>query len=209
LDPDPLSMKGILHPILLLLILCIKLQAQPGETIDWDYEINLLARELEARHPDLFFQTDSSWYYQSMEQIAGETGGLSLFQVSVRLQQLLARMGDAQTMINYHFLVEKPQILPMECYWFDDGIYILETDKSYEPLLGKKLTAMNRVPIEVVVDSLATLLVVDNEMVLRNQIPRMLTWFQLLEYLPPGGLKIHDPVPGQDRHQLPADRQCP
>jgi len=175
-------MKGILQPILLLLIFCSKVPAQPGGTIDWDYEIDLLASELDARHPDLFFRTDSAWYYRAMKELAGETGGLSLFQVSVRLQQLLARMGDAQTMINYHFLVEKPGILPMECYWFDDGIHVLETDKSYEPLLGKKLTAINQVPIEVVIDSLATLLVADNEMVLRNQIPRMLTWFQLLEY---------------------------
>ena len=175
-------MKVKLSLTLFLLMLFLELSAQTSETIDWDYEIDLLARELAAKHPDLFFRTDSGWYYHAMSQVAKETPGKSLFQVSIRLQQVLAAMGDAQTQINYHFLVEKSLILPIEYYWFEDGIYLLETDKEYEALLGKKLTAVNSVPIEVVIDSLATLLVLDNQSVVKNQIPRMLTWFQLLEY---------------------------
>lgn len=175
-------MKGLFIPILLFLLFLPELKAQPGETIDWDYEIDLLARELAALHPELFFKTDSAWYYQKMKQVASETPGKSLFQVSVRLQQVLADMGDPQTLINYHFLVEKSRILPLDCYWFEEGIYFLETDRAYENLLGKKLTAINQSPIDVVLDSLSTLLVRENPMILKNQIPRMLTWFQLLEY---------------------------
>jgi len=175
-------MKFKLSLTLFILMLFLELSAQTSSTIDWDYEIDLLARELAAKHPDLFFRADSAWYYNAMTQVATETPGKSLFQVSIRLQQVLAAMGDAQTQINYHFLVEKPLILPIEYYWFEDGIYLLETDKEYEALLGKKLTAVNSVPIEVVIDSLATLLVLDNQSVVKNQIPRMLTWFQLLEY---------------------------
>ena len=175
-------MLGKLLPILLFMMLAHPLQAQPGESIDWDYEIDLLARELAGLHPNLFFEKDSLWYYNAMKQVAAETPGKSLFQVSVRLQQVLAAMGDPQTLINYHFLVEKSSILPLECYWFEDGIYFLESERAYEALLGKRLKAINQVPIEVVLDSLSTLLVSENQMVLRNQLPRMITWFQLLEY---------------------------
>jgi hypothetical protein len=167
---------------LFLLMLFIGLSAQTGDAIDWDYEIDLLARELAEKHPDLFFRTDSTWYYHAMSQVAKQSPGKSRFQISIRLQQVLAAMGDAQTQINYHFLVEKSHILPIDYYWFEDGIYLLETDKEYEALLGKKLTAVNNVPIEVVIDSLATLLVIDNHSVVKNQIPRMLSWFQVLEY---------------------------
>jgi len=175
-------MKVFRTVFLLLLILTPGLHAQTEEVIDWDYEINLLARELAEKHPDLFFMTDSTWYSQAMNQVAKETPGKSLFQVSIRLQQVLAVMGDAQTQINYHFLVEKSKILPIKFYWFEDGIYLLETDIAYKALLGKKLSAVNNVPIDVVIDSLATLLVVDNQSVIKNQIPRMLSWIQVLEY---------------------------
>ena len=167
---------------LLILLLLPGLSAQTEEVIDWDYEIDLLARELAEKHPDLFFSTDSAWFFHAMRQVASETPNKSLFQISIELQQVLAAMGDAQTQVNYHFLVEKSQILPLEYYWFEDGIYILKADKAYEALLGKKLTTINDVPIEVVIDSLATLLVLDNQSVLKNKIPRMLTWFQVLEH---------------------------
>lgn len=167
---------------LLLLIIFPDLYSQTDELIDWDYEIDLLARELAEMHPDLFLRTDSTWFYQKMSEVAAVAPGHSVFQVSVRLQQVIAAMGDAQTQINYHFLIDKSRILPLEFYWFEEGIYILKTDRLYEPLLGKKLTAINRVPLEVVLDSLATLLVRDNQAVLLNSIPRMLTWFQLLEF---------------------------
>jgi hypothetical protein len=175
-------MKGKLLPVLLCMFLGPLLQAQPGESIDWDYEIDLLAREVAGLHPNLFFEKDSLWYYDAMKQVAGETPGKSLFQVSVRLQQVLAAMGDPQTLINYHFLVEKSSILPLECYWFEDGIYFLESERAYEALLGKRLKAINHIPIDDVLDSLSTLLVTENQMVLRNNLPRMITWFQLLEY---------------------------
>jgi hypothetical protein len=168
--------------ILFYLLLSTWLYAQESKEIDWDYEINLLARELSEKHPDLFFKTDSSWYFNEMRQLARDAPGKSIFQVSVRLQQVIAAMGDAQTQINYHFLIRKSHILPFECYWFEDGIFILEADRMYEALLGKKLSAINQTPIGVVIDSLSSLLVKNNQSSVKNQVPRMLTWFQLLEY---------------------------
>ena len=167
---------------LLFLMLLPALNAQDAELIDWDYEIDLLGRELAQKHPTLFFQTDSTWFFHEMRQLAAQTAGKTTFQISIRLQQVLALMGDAQTQINYHFMIEKSRILPFESYWFEDGIYMLETDRMYEALLGKKLIAVNGVSIEVVIDSLATLLVNENPSVAKNSIPRMLTWFQLHEY---------------------------
>ena len=167
---------------LLLLLLFPEAYAQSEKVIDWDYEIDLLARELADKHPDLFFHRESAWFFHEMNEVAAEAPGHSIFQVSVRLQQVIAAIGDAQTQINYHFLIEKSRILPVKSYWFEEGIFILETDRLYEPLLGKKLIAINGVPIEVVIDSLSTLLVLDNQSVLKNSIPRMLTWFQVLEY---------------------------
>jgi len=95
---------------------------------------------------------------------------------------VVAAMGDAETQINYHYLVDKSLILPIDCYWFEDGIHVMETDREYGGLLGKRLVAVGDVPIQVVIDSLSTLLVRDNDSVLKYNIPRMLAWYQLLEY---------------------------
>jgi len=199
-----MNIKLILTLLFLLLVQWIS--AQTGEEIDWDYEIDLLARELAEKHPNLFFERDSAWFFHEMRKVASKTSGKTLFQVSIELQQVMAAMGDAQTQINYHFLIDKSRILPFDCYWFEDGIYVLETDRLYEPALGKKLTAINGFPIEVVIDSLATLLVLNNQSVLKNSIPRMLTWFQLLEYFgfaPKDDLRLT--VWGSSEEEVPVD----
>jgi len=88
---------------LLFLLLFSGLSAQLGEVIDWDYEIDLLSRELAEKHPNLFFRTDSTWFYHAMSQVPRETPDKSLFQVSIQLQQVLAAMGDAHLITFYHF----------------------------------------------------------------------------------------------------------
>lgn len=156
------------------------LNAQTNGEIDWNYEIDLLGRELAEKHPDLFFKTDSTWFFKEMRKVTAETPGKSHFYIAVKLQQVLAKMGDAQTLVNYHFHVDKSLILPIESYWFEDGIYITQTDRKYEALLGKKLSAINGTPIEVIIDSLSTLLVQNNQSLIKYHIPRMLSWSQLL-----------------------------
>jgi hypothetical protein len=171
----------------MLLLLCLALTpgiltAQTDEEIDWDYEIDLLGRELAEKHPDLFFKTDSAVFFRELRKVAAEAPGKSHFYISVKLQQVIANMGDAHTLVNYHFHVDKSLILPFECYWFEDGIYVTQTDREYETLLGKKLTAINGTPLKVVIDSLSTLLVHDNQSLIKYHIPRMLTWSQLLSH---------------------------
>lgn len=158
------------------------LGGQPVKEIDWKYEINLMGKELAQRHCDLFFQTDSATFFMSAAQIAQEADAHSLFEISVKLQQLLSRMGDAQTRINYHFNIDPGSILPFDCYWFEDGIFVLGTTVPFRELLGKRLVAINGYPLQQVVDSLSTLLVKGNPYLVRAQLPAMITWSPLLEY---------------------------
>jgi hypothetical protein len=171
----------------ILLSLCLILShtmlgAQTEGEIDWDYEIDLLGRELAEKHPNLFFRMDSAFFFHEMRKVAAEAPGKSRFYIAVRLQQILAKMGDAHTLVNYHFYVDKSLILPIESYWFKDGIYITQTDREYETLLGKKLSAINGIPLQVIIDSLSTLLVHDSPSQVKYHVPRMLTWSQLLSF---------------------------
>jgi hypothetical protein len=158
------------------------LGAQSEPEIDWDYEIDLLGRELAEKHPNLFFRRDSAFFFHEMQKVAAEAPGKSHFHIAVKLQQILAKMGDAHTLVNYHFHVDKSLILPIESYWFKDGIYITQTDREYEVLLGKKLSAINGIPLHVIIDSLSTLLVHDSPSQIKYHVPRMLTWSQLLSF---------------------------
>ncbi|MEN8200994.1 MAG: hypothetical protein ABFS28_00265 [Bacteroidota bacterium] len=170
-------------PFLLFLIFTSTLLPAQQETeIDWVYEINLLGKELAEKHADLFFKTDSLTFNRELRKIASEAPGQSLLDVSILLQQVLARMGDSHTQINYHFNVDSRFILPIDCYWFEEGIFILRSPQEYEQILGKKVVSINDYPIQQVIDSLTTLIVYDNRSMVKNLVPRMITWAQILEH---------------------------
>jgi len=184
LGPNQEQMTG-LRSLLLLLFLIFPFEwmlAQQEAEIDWVYEIELLGAELAEKHPDLFFKVDSSTFFGDLNQIARSTKGQSTFAISVRLQQVIARMGDAHTLLNYHFNVDPDYILPINFYWYQEGIYILKAPHEYEQILGKRVVAINESPLDEVIDSLVTLIVDDNPSLVKNQVPRMIAWTQLLEY---------------------------
>ncbi len=169
------------HLRILLFLFPALLSAQQ-EDIDWIYEIDLLGRELAQKHCNLFFQSDSSSFFRAFDQIAEMASEHTLFDNSVQLQQALAKMGDAKTRINFHFNIEGTTILPLDFYWFEDGIYVMKGRIEHQEIVGKRLTGINGFPLELIIDSLATLLVKENDYFLKSQIPRMLTWTPLLNH---------------------------
>ena len=169
-------------PFLFFLLLPLSLSGQqPGE-VNWREEIDLLGRELSRRHPDLFFQTDSTHFYRALANVADHAGGKTPLGIAVELQKVLAGMGDAHTRVNYHYYIRKEYILPVECYWFQEGIHVLRAREGYEHLLGKRITAINGTPVEQVIDSLATLITRRNPSLVMHHVPAMITWAELLEH---------------------------
>ncbi len=159
-----------------------ELEVAPDSSIDWQTEIGLLAEELAKTHPDLFFMKEKDLFSREMKAIAGDSEGRPPFPVAVKLQQAVAGLGDAQTRINYHYLIDPKLILPVECYWFEEGIYVLKTLDQYRSLLGKRIVAVNNTPVERVIDSLSTLIPPANPSLVREQVPRMIAWTQLLHH---------------------------
>ena len=166
----------------LLLLSGSELLADEHKEINWKEEIEGLRRELTARHPDLFFYTDSVSFNRGLEGVAERATGKTVLEVAVMLQQVVARLGDAHTQVNYNFLIDNNLILPFECYWFQEGLYVSGYRKDYEKMEGKLIVSINNYPIRQVIDSLSTLISGANPSLVRYAVPRMIIWVQLLEY---------------------------
>jgi hypothetical protein len=150
------------------------------KNIDWEEETSILESELVSRHPDLYFQEDPVRFHRSLDLIAGAAEGKSTFDVAVMLQQAVAGLGDPNTRVNYHYLVEPGMILPLRLYWFEDGLYVLRAGKEYASLAGKRIVGVNSRPLSEVVDSLSSLIPGKNAARTLNLAPGMITWAQLL-----------------------------
>lgn len=152
------------------------------EGINWKDEIDGLKRELSARHADLFHSCDSSNFNKALDGVLVQSEGKSVLEMGLMLQQVVATLGDPHTRINFNFHIDKELILPFNIYWFEEGLFVMNHWMDYENLAGKRLVSINGFPVQEVIDSLSTLISGISPSLMRNSVPRMITWTQVLQY---------------------------
>jgi hypothetical protein len=81
------------------------------------------------------------------------------------------------------FTLKAPVFPIFNAYWYKDGIYIQGTTKDHKNILGKRILAINELPIETVVERLQTLFVADNEAMTKKNVPWMLNSNAILSFL--------------------------
>lgn len=79
-------------------------------------------------------------------------------------------------------MLDKSQILPIHLFLTSDGFHILHTTPENKEILGSKLLSINKIPIQTIVDSLSTILTIDNQAVVKSRIPQLIPSIQILEY---------------------------
>jgi len=168
--------------IIILSFLTISCSSQNNKDIDWKEDIDFLKKELPKRHKNLFFKISKSDFENQLEKIKIQNDSLSNFETALKLQQVIANIGDSHTSIILKKYINPKKLLPLRFYWFSDGIFIKQTTENYRELLGRKITSINGHSISKIADSLSSLITVDNNAIVKNKIPKLLFLTQLLDY---------------------------
>ena len=153
--------------------------AQNNSAIDWVSDIEFVKNELPAKHKNLNFKVPKELFESDLNSLSQQLGKLSDLEIAVRLQQIIAKMGDSHTVLDYRPFIDVNYLLPLKLYWFKDGIYIFQTSKDYENILGKKIISLNGFSIQTIIDSLSTLITIDNQALVKNQVPGLIPLAQL------------------------------
>lgn len=150
--------------------------------IDWNADLDYLVKELSEKHYNFYSLKSKDDFLTGIEGIKQKSNNLSDFQMALCTQQLIAKFGDSHTALNYRSLLNPAQILPLNFNWMKEGIYVLHTSKQYESILGNKVLSVNNIPISTVIDSLSTLITVDNPSSVKLMVPKMITFLQILNH---------------------------
>jgi len=151
----------------------LQAETKSSNKIDWAGDLAVLRRELPAKHPNLFFQTDRATFEAELETIAKAAPQLSNEEIGLRLQELMVKMGDDHSNAGWIPLMEKKAVLSFLLNWFSDGWRIMSTSRSHRELLGQKLTAVNGVPMDEVEARLARL-ISPHPQVVKTTLPGMI-----------------------------------
>lgn len=173
-------MKKIIVFIVLLFHLNIFSQEIASE--DWITDINFLKTELEKKHKNLYFQLSEKEFSDELSSIKKNLDTDSDIETAIKLNQLIAKLGDSHTTINIRKFIKRGKDIPLGFQWFGDDLYITLTTKDYYDILDQKITAINNYKINRVVDSIKTLFTAENKGMIKARTSQFLNKSKVLSY---------------------------
>jgi len=136
-----------------------QLQPNSSKADNWIEDIQYLDDKLRTTHVDPFHQIrEEDWNKQIADLKAGVVG-LDDIQIIVELMRLTASIGDGHTLLippfqgRYQF-----HQIPIECFRFQEGVYIRSADSTQKRLFGKKVIKVGDTPMALVEEKLLEVL---------------------------------------------------
>jgi len=164
------------------LFLSIVAYSQENKPIDWSADLEYLKVELPKNHYKLYHLKDENYFIRGIDNINVGKENATDLDIAIRLQKLIASMGDSHTKTGWEKFMDKGSTLPLQLMWFSDGVFVQGTNMENQSLLGNKIVTINRTPLSTIADSIGTLFTLDNAAVIKNQFPKYLPIIQLLKH---------------------------
>ncbi|GAA0729465.1 hypothetical protein GCM10008905_29450 [Clostridium malenominatum] len=149
----------------------------------WIEDIEELALELPKRHKNLFFYKKEEEFYEEIEGLKNNIDNHDSYEIAVNLGKIVASFRDAHTSLSLPVRL----LYPMELYWFKDGIYVTHTLEEYKEMLNCRITRINNIEIEEIINILSEIVSYENQWLLKSQLPKFLPAVEILY-----GLEIID-----------------
>jgi hypothetical protein len=143
---------------------------QLSEREQWAADLDFLAKELPARHKNLYFKITPEIFQAEVAALKARIPKLSRPQFLTELARLVATVGDSHTALT----VIPEKAFPLKLYWFKEGICVIDTTSEFAELLNGRLAAVDGHPVEEVVRAVSGIIPHDNDAQVKDFVPRFL-----------------------------------
>ena len=133
----------------------------------WAEDIDYLASELPQRHVNLFHHLSEMNFQSQIGHLKACLSDCDEAMLITRLMAIIASVGDAHTAM----IPPVNNYLPFDCYWFDEGLHVVEALPEYQSLLGAKIIAVEQQPIMDVIQQLTSIISHENPSFVYAQLP--------------------------------------
>ena len=144
--------------------------------MNWIADINQLAQDLPKLHNNFFLTITEKDFYERVEKLKSLEKDLNIYSMVVELSKLIALAGDDHTALE----IPKNNMLPMEYYWFEEGIYITGTTPEFEEVLHQKVIEIEGMEISEVIEKMAEMISHENMQFVKSK--SLNCWFARIFY---------------------------
>lgn len=155
-----------------------------AEAERWREDLRHMAREMAARHKNLFHTTTREQFDAAVKKLNERIPTLARHQIIVELARIAASVGDGHTNVAP---TRDPQIgfraLPFKLYLFKDGLFVRAAERTHAELLGARVVKIGDATPEEAVNRAREIVGRDNEMGVRFFAPLLLVMPEVLHAL--------------------------
>lgn len=173
-------MKKYLIAIFFLVSICRLLPQSVNERMG---DIEFIKSRLPELHYDLFNKISEKEFIENLDKLKSGIDTLTDLEIILSLQQVINKIGDSHTYLNMSNYIDKENIYPLKLYWFEDGFYVIATHGKYKNILGWRLYSINGISIEEVMRRFETIIVKDNEAIIKQKLPKLIIVKDILDFL--------------------------
>lgn len=120
-------------------------------TAQWLDDLDRLAEILTEEHASPFHHTSRDAFESEVARVRAAIPDLDGLGVALQLHKLGALIGDGHTEVT---LPRDQPRLPVEFFWFEDGLRVVGISADHQELLGSRLVAVNGVSVATFVERL-------------------------------------------------------
>lgn len=142
----------------------------------WIEDIDCLKDILINKHRNLFFNITRERFEANIDNLKTIIGKLDYNDMKVEISRLVASIGDAHTAVK----LPMNYLLPLEFYWFKEGIYVVKALGEYKKLEHYKVIEINNIPIAEVLDELSEIISHENSSYLKSNIVKYIQSIEVL-----------------------------
>ena len=144
------------------------------EKVLWLEDLDYLVEEIHRLHPDPFYSGNQKEFNDIYSWICENIDRMDREEIIICYMRLLAQIGnngkDGHTGLWPYMDPANFHLYPLRLYWFDDGIYIVDSETDRD-LKGAKLLSINNVLVEDIVERLSPFVSRDGPNWLKSWIP--------------------------------------
>ncbi|MCM1988426.1 hypothetical protein [Oceanirhabdus seepicola] len=149
----------------------------------WLADIEFISKQLPKNHKNLFFKVEEEEFLANVKSIKEKIPTLTDDEMIVEVSRLIASIGDSHT----SFVFNSEESYPLKFYYFNDGIYLLDSVPEYSEYIGFKLKGINGKSVEAIIELFRPIIPHENESWFKRKFAKYII---LTEFL--NGLKITD-----------------
>lgn len=129
----------------------------------WQFDLDFLLAEIKRLHYRYRWDSLPATFTTLFNALQAEVPSLTDDQIVVRIQRILAQLGDGPSLVYFFGGDHGLKRLPVNLYFFSDGLYIMHAPAEYRDLVGSRVLKIGDLDPETIVQRLTPYITRDNE----------------------------------------------